>query len=384
MSKPRIERPKFTQDYVGIGVLAEQLHLPLKTLLYLASDGHVPLFALSKPRAVMYVSVHEDLIAPHAANLPKAIGELARRSTIGFTDLGAEGVLGFFLSQRDCHELLHQRRIKQCLFPAVARKRFDQISAVPPNPGFFPLDRISGLSIEGWRVGCYPADAQFAFKDGSGYPPPLSLDINVNSIYARPEEVEKLLNIIDSDEILRDALNEKDVVDERPACFSAKLQHLIDISERFWRTNPAGAKDYDVVRKSVWKALQDPEFHSYFDKPGAAEGVLMAASRFMEPAYASGEADENREEVDDWYLAPKLRSLMAASKLFWASPHVRLDEVATHPGRAEMEIYLRMRGIFGNDAKYAMTIIRPPEAAYGRPIPESSTASRILATRKMR
>jgi hypothetical protein len=159
------------------------------------------------------------------------------------------------------------------------------------------------------------------------------------------------------------------VIDEKPAYISKKLVYLIETSERFWHTSTRiDLNDYEAVREKVRCALQHPEFHAYFDTHAPSKGVSAAASPFIEPNFARANASDAEKQAWPWYLTPELLVLLAASKLYWSPPHIDLGEVATHPKNREIEAYLCSRGIPGNKADYAMTLIRPEEAARGRPV----------------
>lgn len=384
MSHARSERPKFTESDVPLTVLAKQLHLPIKTILYLSSEGHIPLFVRTWHRdPPLFVSVHENLIAPLVEDLSPAVAAFASKSTIGVTDLGAEGMTGFFLSLDDSRELMHTGKLMRALFPAAAKKQLNHINAVPPNPGFFPFDRVPGLPPDGWRVACYPKETVFDLTAGSGYPPPIAMKITPSHLYACRDDIDIFIDVIDmigptgAQPLLRDLLVEHHMVDEKPAYISQKLTHLINTSERFWRNRPVDPKDYDTQREKVRRALQDPEFHSYFDKSSPATGVLEAAERFIEPMYARN-VEDDKKNAWPWYLTPEILTLVAASKLYWSPPHVAFDKVATHPKNEEIEAYLRIRGISGNHANSAMTLIRPREAARGRPVPDAYSRPRFV------
>lgn len=392
MSNTRIERPRYTETDVSLIALAEQLYLPIKTVLYLSSEGYIRFFVRTRQNDAMYISVHEDLIAPHGADLSPTVTALGSKPTIGINNLGAEGVIGFFLSQDDCRELLHKGKLRQRLFPSAVKKRFDHLNEVLPNPGFFPSDRAPELRSDGWRVACYPKGAVFDLSMGSGYPTPISLDITSSHtaphrLYARQDDINSFLDIIDSNLFLHDLLFGEQVIDEKPtyihvivekpAYISEKLTYLIETGERFWHTETTiDPKDYEAKREKVRDALQRPEFCSYFEKKKLAKGVLEVASRFIEPVFARTDVSDDQKQNWPGYLTPELLTLMAAAKLYWSPPHVDLGKVATHPKNEDIETYLRIRGISGNDADYAMTLIRPKEAARGRPVPEPSTRHR--------
>lgn len=382
MPHARSDRPRFTESDVPLIVLARQLHLPVKTVLHLSSEGHIPLFVRARHRDAIFVSIHEDLIAPRSGGLPTVLATLAGSSTMGVTDLGAEGMTGFFLSPDDCRELMHTGKVKQGLFPAAVKKHLNYLNAALPNPGFFPIDRVPGLAPDGWRVACYPKETLFDLTAGSGYPPPIDLDITPIDLYARRDDIDIFIDVIDmigatgAKPFLHDLLVGEHVIDEKPAYISQKLTHLIETSERFWRIKPVDTKDYDTKREKVRRAMQDPEFHSYFDKSSPAEGVLDAAERFIEPMYAR-KIEDDEKQAWPWYLTPEIVTLVAASKLYWSPPHVDLEKVATHPRNEEIEAYLRIRGISGNRANSAMTLIRPEEAARGRPVSDAYSRPRF-------
>ena len=398
MSNARSERPRYTETDVPLSVLAKQLHLPVKTVLYLSSEGYIRLFVRPQQRDALFVSVHESLIAPQGVHLLPEVVALASKAPIGVTDLGADGMTGFFLSQDDCRELMHKGKLRQNLFPAAVKKYLNCLNPAPPNPGFFPIDSVPGLAPDGWRVASYPKETLFDLSGGSGYPPPISLDVTPNSLYVCRDDIDMLLDVLDSDKFLHDILVEEEtdekavhesnvlkrrpeihVIDEKPTYLSEKLRHLIATSERFWHTKtPVDPNDYEAKREKVRHALQDPEFHSHFDKSSPAKGVLEAASRFIEPIYARPKISDDKKKTWPWYLTPEIVTLMAASKLYWSSPHVELDNVATHPKNEEIEAYLRIRGISGNDANSAMTLIRPVNAARGRPVSEAYTRPRFM------
>lgn len=387
MPHARSERPRFTESDVPLTGLARQLRLPAKTILYLASEGHIPLFTRTWLRDATYVSIHESLIRPLGEPIPPDVAELAKTSTIGVTNLGADGMVGFFLGKDDCLELMRAGRVRQRLFPAAVKGHAYHLNVALPNPGYFPRNRIEGLPEEGWRVACYPQTTTFNLLGGAGYPAPEARDITFNNVYARRDDIDIFIDVIDmlgetnALPLLHDVFNEEHVVDDKPAYISPKLVHLIEISERFWRNKPASQEELEAKRQRVRRALQDPDFHSHFNKSKPAAGVLKAAERFIEPVYAREVADEKKAAWPS-YLTPELVTLIAASKLYWSPPHVELDKVATHPGNDEIEAYLRIRGITGNEANSALTLIRPPGAAYGRPIDEGYSRPKWPLKRK--
>ena len=320
---------------------------------------------------------------PEGADPQNFLAALAGNAITGVTNLGAAGMIGFFLSSDDCLELLENGKLTQCLFPAAVKKHFNYLNATLPYPDFLPIDRIPGLAPNGWMVACYPKEMLLQITAGAGYPPPIALDIKPGDLCARRDDIEILIDVIDmigatrSDPFLHDLLSGENLADERPSYISQKLIHLIETSERFWRNKPVDPEQYETQREKVRHALQDPDFHSEFDKSSPAKGVLEAAERFIEPMYARG-LKESEEKSWPWYLAPEVVTLLAASKLYWSSPHVNFDEVATHPKNDQIEAYLRIRGISGNDANSAMTLIRPENAARGRPVSNAYIRPRFV------
>lgn len=393
MSSKRIQRPEFTEPFHPLSLLAKQLHLPIKTLLYLSSEGYIPVFARVYPRDAMYVSVHKDFIAPHGADLPASVTSLANKSTLGISRIDGDNMLGFVLSPDDCRELINKGRLKQSLFPAAVRKTFLHLHTEFPRPGFFPVDLIPGIALSGWRAACYQKGTSFDLNTGNGYPPPTEFNITT-AIYADQHDVDTFLDVINSPAFLDDLfetegirINVNDgegrpdkkednieetttithVTDEKAAYISKKLGHLIDTNQRCWRSKPSNLDDYARKRTLQNKALQDEEFHLCFNKGLVTENLLQAAAKFIEPLYARANAGYAGHE----YLTPELLTLIATAKLYWSPSHVDLTKVATHPARGDIEAYLSFRGITGNDADYAITLIRPEGAAYGRPVPPS-------------
>jgi len=385
MTNRRISYLDHAWTDVPIAIIAEQLRLPIKTILHLASDGYIPLFIRTQWHQMRYVSIHVDHVEPLSTNPPRATRHTVNDSTTGVTNLGDEGMIGFFLSNDDCRELVYKRKICRSFFPSAVRKRFAHLKQVHPTPGFLPVSGAPRLAPDGWRVACFSKEV-LPNPDVEGSNALLQeFDITSNNLYARKEDIEAFIDVIDSNSFLTDLLVEEEdqasdsakiahVVDEKPAYVSKKLAHLIETSERFWYTRtPVDPKDYEGKREKSRLALQDREFRACFDKGTPSEGVIAAALQFIEPVFARAKAPEAEKKAWPWYLTPELLVLLAASKLYWSPPHVDLDEVATHPKNSAIEAYLCSRGIPGNKADYAMTLIRPEGAARGRPVPTSPT-----------
>lgn len=185
MSSPRLKRPIYTDVYTPLGKLADELHLPIKTVLYLAAEGYLPLFAMVKQKDVLYVSVYENLFADGEAELTREETGLTRKSQMLGLNPSADDIIGLVLSPLDCDLLLSRGRIRQSLFSAAVRKRFDHLNFVNPHPGFFPFDRIPGLSPDGWRVAHYSKDTTLSFGGENGFSAPIALDISPRDLRAR-------------------------------------------------------------------------------------------------------------------------------------------------------------------------------------------------------
>lgn len=391
MSSLRLKRPTYNDVYTSLGKLADELHLSIKTVLYLAAEGYLPLFAMVKQKDVLYISVHENLFADGEAELTREETELARKSQMLGLNLSADDIIGLFLSPLDCDLLLSRGRIRQSLFPSAVRKRFDHLNVVNPHPGFFPIDRNPGLPPDGWRVAHYTKGTTLSFGEENGFLAPIALDISPRDLRVREDDVNRFLEIIDSPLFLHDLLAGDHVIRNQPTYLSEKLKYLIATSRAVWDTvTPMDTKEYNTKRGKVLDALNDDEFHGLFYKKKAAEGVIKAASKFIEPLFArcaKGNQDSNDDSKDlaegnyvrSGYLSPELLILLAASKLYWSPTHVDRDVVATHPKNEDIEAYLRIQGISGNDANYAMTLIRPEDAARGRPISEHSPYKSLTA-----
>lgn len=389
MTNRRIAHLDHTWTDIPIAIVAEQLSLPIKTILHLASDGYIPLFIRTQWRQVRYVSIHVDRVNPLSTNVTE---HTVNDSTIGVTGLDDEGVIGFFLSNDDCRELVYKRKICRSFFPSAVRKRFAHLKQVHPTPSFLAVSGSPELAPDGWRVACFSKEDPPIFGVKGNNALLQEFDITSNNLYARKEDIEAFIDVIDSNSFLTDLLVEEQgqasdsakiahVVDEKPAYVSKKLVHLIETSERFWYTRtPIDPKDYEARREKSRLALQDREFRTCFDKGTPSEGVIAAALQFIEPVFARAKAPEAIRQAWSWYLTPELLVLLAASKLYWSPPYVDLDEVATHPKNSAIEAYLCSRGIQGNHANYAMTLIRPEGAARGRPVP-TSPAPHLLQRR---
>jgi hypothetical protein len=372
-TRPR--RPPLTAPYLSVSSLADELHLPLESVFYLASQGYVDIFALVDVRDAMCVSVHKDFIAPHGLNLPAAVISLPNPQMIGISHLGHRDVVGFFLGQEDCDAFLRDGKLRQSLFPAALRKRFDHYQPEFPLPGYFPIGRHPDLDPHGWRVACYPKETLFDLDPETGYPSPISKLCGLASLYVLQEHIESLLDVIDSDAFLHDLIftpangthpATSHVIVEKPAYISKKLTHLIETSERFWQKRPSDdSNDYTTRREKVRNALNDSDFLDCFRMAKASNSLLETAAQFIEPLYAHSNMSDEGKLSGHAYLAPELLILLAAAKLFWSPPHIDLDNPATHPKNEEIEAYFRIRNIIGNDADYAITLIRPERARYG-------------------
>lgn len=393
MPNRRIAYPAHAQTDFPITIIAEQLCLPIKTILYLASDGHIPLFLRTPTGQVRYASIHEDHVAPRSANLPPTADEKVSESPMGIADLAEEGLIGFFMSRDDCRELMYKGKISQSLFPSAVRKRPTHLKQVPPSFRPFPANGTHGLASAGWRVACFPKEIAPVLGTEGSIPAPKKFDITPNNLYAREEDIGALIDVIDSNLFLSDLVVEENgqtsdsakithVIDEKPAYISKKLVYLIETSERFWHASTRiDLNDYEAAREKVRCALQRPEFHAYFDKHSPSKGVIAAASQFIEPIFARANASDAEKQAWPWYLTPELLVLLAASKLYWSPPHIDLGEVATHPKNREIEAYLCSRGIPGNKADYAMTLIRPEGAARGRPVSKAPPSLQLTRSR---
>lgn len=387
MPNRQITYPAHAQTDFPITIIAKQLCLPIKTILHLASDGYIPLFLRTPWSQVHYVSVHEDLVVPHSANPLPAAGGMTGESAMRATSLGDEGMMGFFLSRDDCRELIDKGKVSRSLFPSAVRKGLVHLKQVLPIPGSLSTNDTPGLASDGWRVACFPKEVSPVLGAEGSNPSLKKFDITPNNLYARVEDIEAFIDVIDSNLFLSDLLaGEKGqtgdsakiahVIDEKPAYVSKKLVHLIETSERFWHTSTRiDPKDYEARRKKVRDALRDHEFRAYFDKQSPSKGVIATALQFIEPVFARAKASDAEKQAWPGYLTPELLVLLAASKLYWSPPHVDLGKVATHPKIEEIETYLRSRGISGNAAHYAITLLRPEGATRGRPV---SKASRYL------
>lgn len=374
----RSRRPTFSEAYIRIDKLANELSLPLEAILYFASQGLISIFTFFRQRDAIFLFVHRDFIAPLGLELHESLTLLPNLSSVGVSQLCSQDITGFFLNAKDCSELLKEGRVKQGLFSAALRCRFDRYSMEPPGPGYFPLDRYPDIDPKGWGVACYPKETALVFDPEKGLPLPIILSIDPTSLYVLNEGIETFLSIIDTETFLDDLLvppvksplsNDETfhVVDNKPLYISAKLTHLIETSERLWRNKPSDdSGDYSSQQAKVRQALKDPNFLSSFKmtKGKVSEDMLAAASRFIEPLYARSISNEGKLSGHA-YLSPELLIFLAAAKLFWSLSHVDFDDPATHPKNEEVKAYLGIRGITGNDANYAMTLIRPEQARYG-------------------
>ena len=382
-SGTRSRRPAFTEPFLSLAPLADELRLPFDSILYFASEGYIPIYASVHKSDVMYVSIHKDFIAPHGLDLPATVVALANPSMIGVSHLGDQNMVGFFLSQEDCRSFLREGKLRQSLFPAALRTHLGHYHPEFPLPGYFPIERHPDLDPRGWRAACYPKETSFVLDPERGYPPATELMFRLASLRVLQEDIEAFLDVIDSDAFLHDLVEPEiktdsangtqqvsHVIVEKPAYISAKLTHLIELSERFWRTKPSdGSNDYTTKREKVRKHLDDADFLDCFKMSKASKTLLETAARFIEPLYARSNISNEAKQSGHEYLAPELLILLAASKLFWSPPHVDLSNTATHPKKEDIEAYLRIRGVTGNDADYAVTLIRPEQADYGSPKP---------------
>jgi len=371
----RSRRPTFADPYLSLSDLADELHLPLESVFYLAAKGYIEIFAFRHVSDAMYVSVHKDFVAPQGLNLPAAVMALPNPQMIGISHLGHNDVVGFFLGQEDCKAFLRDGKLRQSLFPAALRKRFNHYRPEFPLPGYFPIGRHPELDPDGWRAACYPKETSFDLDPETGYPSPISQLFRLASLYVLQEDIEAFLDVIDSDAFLHDLIVEPEdgahpatshVIEERPAYISAKLMHLIDTSERFWQKRPSDdSNEYTTKQEKVRGALNDSDFLDCFKMTKASKNLLQTAAQFTEPLYARSNMSDEGKLSGHPYLAPELLILLAAAKLFWSPPHVDFDNPATHPKNEEIEAYFRVRNITGNDADYAITLIRPEQARYG-------------------
>jgi Transposase. len=374
-SATRSRRPTFTDPYLSLSDLADELRLPLESVFYLASQGYIEIFAFAHVSNAMYVSVHKDFVAPHGLNLPPAVMALPNPQMIGVSHLGYQDVVGFFLGREDCHAFLRDGMLRQSLFPAALRKRFNHYQPEFPLPGYFPIGRHPDLDPHGWRAACYPEETSFELDPETGYPPPITQSFALASLYVLQEHVEAFLEVIDSDAFLHDLLVKPDngthpatshVIVEKPFYISHKLTHLVETSERFWQKRASDdSNNYTTRREKVRGALDDPDFLNCFKMTKASKTLLDAAAQFIEPLYARSDMSDEGQQSGHDYLAPELLILLAAAKLFWSPPHIDIDNPATHPKNDEIEAYLRVRNITGNDADYAITLMRPEQARYG-------------------
>ncbi|RDS82252.1 hypothetical protein DWU98_09465 [Dyella monticola] len=403
----RPPHPAFSEAYISIGRFEDALNLPVESILYFAAQRYLRIFTIThKPnpirqfsihipapqRNTITVSVHKGFIAPSHLNLPDSVMSLPNRSEVGASVLFDKGIIGFFLNPEDCEAIRRDGKVRQSLFPAVLRRRFDRYEMEYPDPRHGPENHYPGIdNPEDWRVACYPAETNFFLDAEKGYPQPIELNITLSSLCVCREDVEDFLGIIDSDNFLHDLFTSPDeeadyadseiwkdhLVVEKPPYISAKLIHLIETSERFWQKRPLdNPHDHSAKQSKVREALKNAEFRKLFKsrkkKRGVTKDQLDAAYRFIEPLYAREQMSGEGKLSGHEYLAPELLILLAAAKLFWSPPHVSLKDTSTYPKNADIEAYLRIRGIRGNDADAAMTLIRPENAAYGAPKPSIS------------
>lgn len=372
-------RFNLTEPYLSIAQLANEQHLYLESVLHFASQGLIPIFTFLRQPDATFLYVHRDFVAPHGLTLPESVLSLSNISSIGISRSCCQDISGVFLNAQDCSELLKEGRVSQGLFPAALRRRFNRYSVEPAIPGYLPHDRYPDIDPKGWRVACYPNGTALVFDREIGFPVPTILKISLSAVYVLREDIESFFSIIDNETFLSDLLvtpiedplnndwKTLHVVVDKPPYISAKLTHLIETSERFWRRNRSNdVGDYSEQRAKVCHALKDGDFLSNFKmaKDKVSKDLREAAARFIEPLYARNISNEGKLSGHA-YLSPELLIFLATAKLFWSPSCVDYDDPATHPRNEQIKAYLRFRGIPGNDADYAATLIRPEQAKYG-------------------
>ncbi len=375
MTFTRTQRPKLDKTYYSLAHLAELLPVPADQLIESAAEGILELFVRVPDQCGVYC-VHVDGVDPDD------VQELASRKIRGISpteiearpdNLTKAGIEAFVLSQGDCRKLRNEQVIRQRLYAKGLRQigNWGQ-EQLPTYPNCF--HRVKTLKPEGWRLACYEDQGPALYSRGLGYSKPVGIELSVDKLFATAQAIKSFFDAIDTNVFVSGLIQDGQIVEDRPAYFSKKLNHLLDGSDIFWRTaKPSVDAEFTGRRSRSIEHFKDPDFHAFFEQGEAAEGMVEAAVKFIVPVFARKNSSEAESAASPTRITPELKALMAAAKYFWSSANIRLDVVNTHPRRDAVERYLRYMGFTKDDAGLGATLVRPEGAAKGPPLKRKLT-----------
>ena len=289
---------------------------------------------------------------------------------------------GLVLSRTDCHELRAKRCVRKYLFDYGIKTSGNWLEGVNPTiPNFFHESKK--LAEEGWRIACYGRYEAIPFIPGVGYSQPIGIDVTAANLFVTMRSIDQFFDGIDTNKYVEELFCDGNVATDRPPYFSAKLNYLIDVSERFWRTRTpdSSADDIAASRLRAQAKLASDDFRSLFKKGEASDEAVDAAVRFITPVFARKLSTEEERKASPGYITPEMLTLMAAAKLFWGASHVDMAAVDTHPKKEHIDKWLRRMGLKDNDPSTGTTILRPEAAVFGKPIRKAAKSRPIIARR---
>lgn len=425
----RTHRQKLDRRPYSLAALAGILPVPVDCFVEAAQFGVVDLFVRVPDGAEVFsvpangVDIRDPMM--EAQELCRG-AEPPDRDSYAPISMAELGITGLRLSNNDCvHLLLGDPSYQHLFHTGIAFYENGNYTEMEPREQRIHKgpNKSTTLSIS-WQhdtdrpivsgpvvnvrscLACYEASCQFTFTPGIGYQQPLRVDISKYNVFTIAESINRFLDGIDAHAYVSDLIVNGDVTTNRPQHFSAKLNYIIDTSERFWRphlrrlieerhnvdkqTKNEGAnlvdrKNIDTltheVQRKVTAYLRCDEFLELAarsrkravvnkrDKYDSVDGLVSASAEFILPIAARPRAGGSDARFYSAYLTPDVLALMAASRFFWSSPSVNLADARTHPRRDDVENFFRYVGFAGDAPKYAATLIRPETAVDGSPGP---------------
>ena len=389
----RHERPGLDKAFYSVAELADLLPVPVDFFIARAVLGEVQLFAKLPDRANVF-SVHAEAVdlGDPLVELSKFLrgASLPDRAAAAPLEMKSDGIQAFRLGSADCLHVSQNRPIRQCLFECGLKSEGAYWSLVGPRVRDF-LSAKKALSDSGWRLACYPAGLEIAFSVTAGYSRPIGLDLTRDAIFTTRESVETFLDGIDANKYVSDLLVNGNVVVDKPAYFSRKLNYLIETAERYWGefmlNVTAAGKDrksmtsskptttmsvelkkraIDITSAKAYSHLLEPAFTKLCEGSKEREGLLKAASGFIVPMSVRASVDANEYSMYRTYITPELLALMAGARYFWGEVGTNVEAARTYPAREEIKRFFRHMGFKAGDTEYAATLIAPEGTVRGR------------------
>ena len=385
MTFVRKKRPELDGAYYPLMELAQRLPISVEHLLQKAGEGWLEVF-VRPPEQTRLFSVHEDAVDIDDPRLrvSKAVRHVQPPDEIDSRpgNMSSFPIEGLVLSRTDCHELRAKRCVRKYLFDYGIKTSGNWLEGVNPTiPNFFHESKK--LAEEGWRIACYGRYEAIPFIPGVGYSQPIGIDVTAANLFVTMRSIDQFFDGIDTNKYVEELFCDGNVATDRPPYFSAKLNYLIDVSERFWRTRTpdSSADDIAASRLRAQAKLASDDFRSLFKKGEASDEAVDAAVRFITPVFARKLSTEEERKASPGYITPEMLTLMAAAKLFWGASHVDMAAVDTHPKKEHIDKWLRRMGLKDNDPSTGTTILRPEAAVFGKPIRKVAKSRPIIARR---